>query len=276
MMFLYPVYVLERGKENDLPQVGTYYVVTKNGIFLRKENGIFTAVVQVPGISFLGAVAPSLEAHIPKIPVEISALALSFFKAVYLLYGTEAVCILHYSKEKGEYALSCQEQIVDGSNIYRYERERLDGYSTIGTFHSHGGMSAFHSGIDVGDETYFDGIHVTFGNMGQNEFDVCCSWVVNGNRFPCDPVEVFEGIIEAPPRLIEPTVLREEGKEGFPFGVKLSARYLHRFFVDEDDYANRVDPEWLDNVYPLALPKPVPVPVLEEQTIEEFKENDQG
>jgi len=46
-----------------------------------------------------------------------------------------------------------------------FNRLLNSGYTVYGTIHSHCDFAAFHSGVDDADETNFDGIHITIGNV---------------------------------------------------------------------------------------------------------------
>lgn len=46
-----------------------------------------------------------------------------------------------------------------------YQKLINSGYVLYGTIHSHCNFSAFHSGTDDADETAFDGLHITIGNV---------------------------------------------------------------------------------------------------------------
>ena len=64
----------------------------------------------------------------------------------------------------------------------------------IGTVHSHAGMSAFHSGVDDADEKTFDGLHITLGNMNDDDISISASIVANGYRVIVDPTEYVNNL----------------------------------------------------------------------------------
>lgn len=192
----FPVFVLEDGVV--LPETGTYYIVARDGVWLRKETGLFTATIKVPGIGALGKVIPRAEVHLPKIPPEVMLQTLWFFRRVHRRLKTEAIVLLHYNLETGAYTLVCPEQDVSLGSIHRYDlTERVPGYRLVGSIHSHGSMTGFHSGTDRTDEATFDGLHITIGRLDQPFFHLSCTIAINDNRFPVRPADVIEGIVEA-------------------------------------------------------------------------------
>lgn len=192
----FPVYVLEDGVV--LPDSGTYYIVAQDGIWLRKETGLFSATIKVPGIGALGTVVPRVEVHLPKIPPEAMLQIIWFFRRVYRRLRTEAIVLLHYNLETGAYALVCPEQDVSVGSILRYDlTERVPDYRLVGSIHSHGSMTGFHSGVDRTDEATFDGLHITIGRLDQPFFHLSCTIAINDNRFPVRPEDVIQDIREA-------------------------------------------------------------------------------
>ncbi len=208
---MFPIYVLKRGVE--LPEQGTYYIITGDGIFLHKDTGFIQATVKVDKISFLEALEPSMALRLPKISSEIIVKSLLFFRRIYQYHRAEAVVLLHYSQEKN-YLPHCPKQRVDKISVDYDLSERFEGYQLIGTIHSHCDFSAFHSPIDEGNEEDFDGIHITIGNVDLPYFTISCSIVVNNNRFKVKPKDIIEGIREidyTPPfRLFRPNYRRRK------------------------------------------------------------------
>jgi hypothetical protein len=66
----------------------------------------------------------------------------------------------------------------------------------VGTIHSHCDFGAFHSGTDHEDESTFDGLHVTFGDITKSEgMSVSVSLVVHNMRCSVSPLLYLEGIV---------------------------------------------------------------------------------
>jgi len=186
-----PIIMLEDGVE--LPDCGTSYIIADDGVYVRKVNDQFRATVRLKTRK-LRSIKEDATWFLPSIPEELVAKAYSFFRAVYERYGCEAIVLLHYSHKDKQYKLSCPRQIVSSSDIDYDPTDRIPNYMIVGTIHSHGKLSAFHSGADDEDEETFDGFHLTFGNIDRSEITVSASMVVNGKRFMFDQEEVVEGI----------------------------------------------------------------------------------
>lgn len=219
-----PIYILKQGET--VPQE-TCYLVTRDGVFLHKLNGIVEALVKVEGICFLESVEPRAILHLPKIPAVTMARALVFFRKIHEQLNSEANLMLHYRPDgQKSYRFTCPLQEVNAASVEYAAEERLEGYQLVGTVHSHNRMLAFHSGVDKVDEFYFDGLHITVGYLDQfPKFSISCSAVVNGQRFKLEPEETIAGIAKV------------ETKTGFPTSL----------FVSE--YS------WAPNLYELTLPQ---------------------
>lgn len=211
---MFPIYVLDG--QVSLPKEGTYYVVARGGIYLSKDTGLVRAMVRVDGISFLEEVDTRVTLRVPKIPSCVIALAVLFFRRVYEEYAAEAAVLLYYDARNGAYLLDAPFQQVTGTSVSYQSRGRVDeGLQLVGTIHSHANFEAFHSGVDVHDEQYLDGIHITIGRVDQPYFTVSGSIAVNNNRFPMSPGDIVSGIKE-----VEYSV-PAKGARGYrrPFGV---------------------------------------------------------
>ena len=196
---MYPIWI--RDGQNPKPDADIYYELAANGLFLPKQMPFWTATVQVDRISVLEEETPSLNLRLPTIPKEIVTEMARFFAWVYKKHGTEAMVLVWFSDREKKYRISAPTQQVSASSL-RYEiPNRLSGEYLVGTFHSHGNLSAFHSGTDQCDEKSLDGIHGTFGNFGGlingDKFSLSLQAAVNGTRFPLEPVKWLEGIKEA-------------------------------------------------------------------------------
>ncbi len=195
----FPVIVYQEGMT--LPETGTYFVVSGNGLWLHKEESICTGFVPVNNISCL----PDLNAEtfvnvkLPKIPAVFVWKIKEFFRKVVAEYRSESEVSLYFNKELGIYKIYVPKQEVSHASV-KYQRigtthlPEFDGFLEVGTIHSHCDFGAFHSGVDVGDEHNFDGLHITFGHNDKDTFSISASLVVNGFRTKVKPVTVLEGI----------------------------------------------------------------------------------
>lgn len=195
----YKVYQYEEGMQ--LPEKGKYYVITKDGIFFRKETKVASAFVKIDGgIPWLGSLDTDATLNLPKIPGRIIGQALMFFRTVFKKLGSESYVTLLYSETKG-FQLWCPKQEVSRGSV-SYDRtdqpdfsdRKSEGWQMIGTIHSHCDFSAFHSGTDTGDEETFDGIHITLGHVNRDDFSMVSSIALNASRFTLDPEGCCDGI----------------------------------------------------------------------------------
>jgi hypothetical protein len=199
MSTLFPVYVYEEGME--LPKEGTYFVVAGNGCFLHKNTGIVGCLTKVENVSILDELNAGLTVtcDLPPLPGQFVFLIKKFFELVVKNYTTEATTTLYYNKTTKEYRIHVPLQKVSHASVV-YDRTPpadFDGFISVGTIHSHCDFGAFHSGVDVNDEEFFDGLHCTFGNNNKEEFSVSASIVVNGNRVLVDPLLYLNGLTKA-------------------------------------------------------------------------------
>ena len=180
-----PVYLKEDHFEE--PQEPLYYLVTRNGLFLVKDNELFRSVTRVRGLPWLGRQKESLKLKLPPVPKKLINQALGFFLEVFRRHAAESLVHLHYHPEKKEYQVEVPPQRVSGEACYYKINLAPPGWRRIGTIHSHGLAEAFHSRQDQKDERHDDGLHITFGNLDQLDFTLSVSFVVDGKRFLVDP-----------------------------------------------------------------------------------------
>ncbi len=194
-MFQYPIIVLNG--EEALPETGSYYVVADNGIFFHKNDGILSTDAKVESISDLDSYHPQV---LPKFAFsKISAQLVNeiklFFSNVVKEYRSESCVILFYNAKEQHWVFKVPEQRVSHGGVV-YDRKAATtelpiGYVPVGTIHSHCDFGAFHSGTDIGDEEYWDGLHVTFGHNDCDQFTITACIV---NRTKIEPMDVLEGV----------------------------------------------------------------------------------
>jgi hypothetical protein len=204
------------------PDDDHYFIVGGNGIFLRKRNGFVDAIVPVPAIDGLEDVKAGATLLLPRITSTVFAKAVLFFHEVYKRQKTESAVLLHYSEKHG-YAITVPEQDATGGNVEFPPTERLPGYRCVGTMHSHGSMSAFHSSTDIKDEAAQDGVHITIGKLDRFPFfAVDGEYVVNGTRFPLSHEHIVR-LKLAPEDLLEQQIGKifpsREKLYAIPFGI---------------------------------------------------------
>ena len=182
---MFPVIVNDG--QTPFPDDDIYYIVCKEGVYLKKKLGVMESIAPVKNISILKSIETMATMHIKKIPAIKVQQIINFFKAVYKEYHAEAIVLLFYNQNTKKYKIICPHQEVSGAGADYSKGIVIEDYDMIGTIHSHASMSAFHSGIDDTDEKNFDGLHITFGNMRDDDISVSASIVANGFRVIVDP-----------------------------------------------------------------------------------------
>jgi Zn finger protein HypA/HybF involved in hydrogenase expression len=188
------VFKIHINNEEKLPDDDIFYIVAKEGIFLKKKLGIMESIAPVDKISILPSISSYAKMHITKIPSISFAKIVDFFRKVYKQYFGEAIVLLFYNEETGKYKIVPPYQKVSSAALKYNRGISFEGWTMIGTIHSHGSMSAFHSGTDHDDEETFDGLHITVGNVTREEFSLSASIIANGYRAMVTPEDYIDGI----------------------------------------------------------------------------------
>jgi len=194
---MFPVHIHDV-KDKPLPEDDTFFIVAKEGPFIKKKVGVLECLVPVKSISILQSAKELVTAfarmHIKKIPKKDICKIFYFLRAVYEEHRSEGMVLLFYNEDTGLHYQIAPSQKVSGAGV-DYERGYTkEGYTMIGTIHSHANFSAFHSGTDHNDETSFDGLHITIGNVMDDDFSVSASIMANGHRVMVDPEDYMSGI----------------------------------------------------------------------------------
>src|SRR5215469_13484373 len=163
------------------------YVLDGKGWKLSKRSGLVAAMVALDKADNLPVLDERFTLVAHKIPLPLIQRVTAFFREVYARRKSEAAGLLLYRPRDGawDYAVPRQ-SATGGSTVYSGDRSDLagwleDGYELAGTIHSHGSMSAFHSGTDSKDEAGFDGVHITIGKVNDVP-EYSCSIVIQGRR----------------------------------------------------------------------------------------------
>jgi len=221
--------VINDGK-SELPNDDIFYIVAKGGIYLKKRMGVLESIAPVDKISILEDISPEATLHVKKIPAERFAKVLEFFKTIYKLKKSEACVLLHYHQNKKRYIIQVPPQEVSYGGIDYLRNILYNEYDLIGSIHSHGNMSAFHSGIDHMDEKYFDGLHITIGDVADQFISISASIMSNGHRFIVNPTEYIDGLnlVEYTPwwpTMFKPNFTVVEGEKHYNSFVKTRLGY---------------------------------------------------
>ena len=267
---MFPV-VIHDGK-SELPNHDIMYIVAKEGIFLKKKLGLIESITPVKNISILESIIPTAKMNIPKIPGHIAAKAKAFFKEVYNVYHSEAIVVLYLNEKTNKYRVVAPHQKVSGGAA-KYTKFAINNHIMIGTIHSHANFSAFHSGIDDTDEKFFDGIHITFGHLADENISISASIVINGSRFMIDPVEYIDKIslVSEQEQIFTPSIYKmvdnkmvidEEASKKASY-VKKSTDKRYTFKVSKDKFI--FDSSWMN-----AVEKLVYKPISSQHTIYDY------
>jgi len=190
---MFPVWINDGSSE--MPDDSIFYIIAKDGIYLKKTMNHFDTMTKVDSISILNAVESKATLNVAKIKTKQFAQILKFFKDVYEKYHAEVNVILHYNLKRKTYRIDVPKQDVSGASVeYVNGEDSYKNYLRIGTIHSHSSMSAFHSGTDYGDESNWDGLHITLGHMNKENFDISCSIMASGERFMVSPLDYIDGL----------------------------------------------------------------------------------
>ena len=168
------------------------YVIDGAGWKLFKRNGVTTALIELGNVSGANAVKPYINFTAVKIPFSLLEKVIAFFKEVYRKYQSEAVGYLYFNPTTQEWEFEVPKQSASAAHASYEGAPQRPGWQVAGTIHSHGSMTAFHSGTDDADENFFDGVHITIGHCDQLNVEFSTSIVVNGQRKMLEIWDVVE------------------------------------------------------------------------------------
>jgi hypothetical protein len=241
---MFPVWINDGTSE--MPTDPIFYIVAKDGIYLKKTMGDFDTMNKVDAISILGECASYASLNVAKIATRQFAQILSLFREVYKVYKSEANVILHYNKKRKRYRIDVPLQGVTGASVnYVNGEDTYKDYIRIGTIHSHASMSAFHSGTDHKDEENWDGLHITLGKMNEDYFDISCSIMTGGERFMVNPEEYIDGI-ELVEYEVQHTYQRYKWIQGKQVPMEAEKKLGYRCNAPEKDFI--FPKKWMDKI----------------------------
>ena len=175
------------------------FVVARDGLYLRKRSLLGVSQTKVERVAHLPAEREYVDYALPKVPSDLMARVVGFFRAVYRDQKTEALVLLLL--RAGSFDLVVPEQKVTLASV-RFDLVDGDlpaGSRLVGTIHSHGALGAFASSVDEDDEAELDGLHIVVGDLDRRP-SYAAAIVVDGVRFP----RKVSQLIERPRRLVEP------------------------------------------------------------------------
>ncbi len=226
--------IIEAGPSLDQASLPAF-VVARDGLYLRKRSLLGLSQTKVGRIAHLPEGKEFVDYALPKVPADLMARAVGFFRAVYRLHRTEAAVLLVW--RDGSFDLAVPAQKVSSVSV-RFDLADGDlpaGSRLVGSMHSHGGYSAFASSIDEDDEAELDGLHIVVGDFDRRRLGYSAAIVVDGIRFHLKT----GSLIERPRRLAEPPDdwLRKVklAPPPRPKGKPSMADYLARGFRPSDE-----------------------------------------
>lgn len=182
---------------------GNYaYVQAEDGIYLIKITCAYGAKIKLKKEELppLKKITEEIILTLPKkIPFDWIWKTIKFFKYVLNTFGTEAILIIFYHPEKEEFRLAAPLQVASTGQVRTVEPIiSIDGFLPIGSFHSHGCGSAFHSSGDISDEKKHSGLHIVCGNLDKEKPDWKASIDVHGRRIEIPVEDILELDIDYP------------------------------------------------------------------------------
>ncbi len=231
--------------EEEMPDDPIMYVIAKQGIFMKKKVGLIESLAPVDKISILPDLQSYASIDIPRIPDWQFGQVIALFKDAFSEYHGEAIVILHYNAETEEYLIEVPEQEVSGGSADYKSEKAYDGFVRVGTIHSHGSMSAFHSGTDVNDEFDWDGLHITIGYLNHKLLSLSACIVANGSRFKINDLHNYVENLE----LVESKVgkVRVCGYSAGKYQLEEPRTELG-YTVNGYEYGAEYPPDWFKNI----------------------------
>src|SRR5438034_3221465 len=191
--------ILEAGPSLETASLPAF-VVARDGLYLRKRSLLGLSQTKVGRIAHLPEGKEFVDYALPKVPADLMARAVGFFRAVYRLQRTEAAVLLVW--RDGSFDLAVPDQKVSSVSV-RFDVSDGDvpaGSRLVGTIHSHGGFTAYASSTDEDDEAELDGLHVVVGDFDRRRLGYSAAIVIDGIRFSLKTGQ----LIERPRRFVEP------------------------------------------------------------------------
>lgn len=205
-----PCYVLFAGEEfdpNNIPEQ-LCYVFGKGGYYIYRKNNLYNAVVSTKECEMFGDVKEAHQLTVHKIPYELFRRVVTFFADVYKKHKSEVAVLLYYNFETKEWIWTIPNQTVSAASVHYDEAKGRtiigmdgnavetmpEGYSIMGSIHSHASMGAFHSGTDTNDEFKFDGIHITIGSFQDASQTFSARWMISSREVKAEMADIIQGM----------------------------------------------------------------------------------
>lgn len=176
------------------------FIVARDGLYLRKHSLLGLSQTQVERVAHLPKGREFIDYALPKLPAELLARVVGFFRAVYRQQHSEAVVLLLWGADGFDVAVPTQQASAASVRFKVRDDDVLTGTRVVGTIHSHGAFGAGASGIDEADEAELDGLHVVVGDLDRRRPSFSAAIAIDGRRFDVRLREVAD----RPGRPIDP------------------------------------------------------------------------
>ena len=193
--------ILAAGSPEALAPPLPAFLVAHDGLYLRKRSLLGVSQTKVDGAEHLSAEKEYVEYVLPKVPLDLMARVVGFFRAIYRRQSTEALVLLLWAGEGFDLFVPKQKVSLASVSHTLDEAELPAGSRVVGSIHSHGAFGAGASSIDEDDEAEFDGLHVVVGDFDRSRPSYSAAIAVDGHRFAIRT----NVVLERPRRLIEPS-----------------------------------------------------------------------
>ena len=214
------------------------FVVARDGLYLRKRSLLGVSQTKVGRIAHLPAGAEFVEYALPRVPADLMARVVGYFRAVHRLHRTEAAVLLVW--RDGVFDLVVPPQKVTSVSVAFDVRDGdiPAGWRVVGSMHSHGAFGAYASTTDEDDEAELDGLHLVVGDLDRRRIGYAAAVVVDGVRFGLKAGQLFE----RPRRFVEPPAewlarVKVAPPPRRPSKKPSMAEYVGRGFRPADDTA---------------------------------------
>lgn len=181
-----------KGTENgkDINEKGVY--LARGGLYKFNNNLLFSSITKIDEVKELMPIEERLVYKIEKMPNSILNQIIGFFKQVYKEHNAESIVLLYYNFDSKEFKVEVPDQKVAGASLSYGETPIIENFTLIGSIHSHGNMSAFHSGTDDKDELDWNGLHVTIGNVDEERPSFACRLISEKREFKINISQIVD------------------------------------------------------------------------------------
>lgn len=247
VMDIFPVYAtFQEGFSLENIPDSFAYVIDSKGWKIFKRTAVAESIIAIDEVKGFDKCKETVSFLSSKLPVDLIRRVTAFFIAVYEKQKSEAVGYLYYKPDTKEWDFIPPAQTATGASAKYDQAPKKEGWLIAGTIHSHGNLSAFHSGTDHKDEEFFDGVHITIGRVNAVP-EYACSLMAQGARCKFDYVDLIEDFVpssEIPENWMEAIKLdAPKSIDDKKFGKKIEKLYNEYFSgrITETEYEEKLE-----------------------------------